>query len=104
MEHPFLRTLAIVSLSSMLFVQIAQATVTEETQDPYIDPYTDDSSIQLTLSGELSMGNAVLQWTKYEGEDLYYAYSRTDSGRYLFVIFIHKLFICKQCINLWLLF
>ena len=27
---------------------------------------------------------------KYEGEDLYYAYSRTDSGRYLFVIFIYK--------------
>jgi hypothetical protein len=28
---------------------------------------------------------------KYEGEDLYYAYGRTDSGRYLFVVFIYKL-------------
>jgi uncharacterized DUF497 family protein len=27
---------------------------------------------------------------KYEGEDLYYAYGRTDSGRYLLVIFIYK--------------
>jgi len=27
---------------------------------------------------------------KYEGEDLYYAYGRTDSGRYLFVVFIYK--------------
>jgi len=66
MEHAFLRGLAIVSLSSLLFIQIAQATVTEETQDPY----TDDPSIQITLSGELSLGNAVLQWTKYEGGDL----------------------------------
>jgi uncharacterized DUF497 family protein len=28
---------------------------------------------------------------KYEGEDLYYAYGRTDNGRYLFVVFIYKL-------------
>jgi len=28
---------------------------------------------------------------KYEGEDLYYAYGRNDSGRYLFVVFIYKL-------------
>ena len=27
---------------------------------------------------------------KFEGEDLYYAYGRTDSGRYLFVVFIYK--------------
>jgi len=27
---------------------------------------------------------------KYEGEDLYYAYGRTDAGRYLFVVFIYK--------------
>ncbi len=27
---------------------------------------------------------------KYEGEDLYYAYGRTDSGRYLVVIFVYK--------------
>jgi hypothetical protein len=27
---------------------------------------------------------------KYAGEDLYYAYGRTDSGRYLLVIFIYK--------------
>lgn len=27
---------------------------------------------------------------KYAGEDLYYAYGRTDSGRYLFVVFIYK--------------
>lgn len=27
---------------------------------------------------------------KYEGEDLYYAYGRTDSGRYLLVVFIYK--------------
>ncbi len=27
---------------------------------------------------------------RYEGEDLYYAYGRTDSGRYLFVVFIYK--------------
>jgi uncharacterized DUF497 family protein len=27
---------------------------------------------------------------KFEGEDLYYAYGRTDSGRYLLVIFIYK--------------
>ncbi|MBN2090087.1 BrnT family toxin [candidate division KSB1 bacterium] len=27
---------------------------------------------------------------KYEGEDLYYAYGQTDSGRYLLVIFIYK--------------
>ncbi len=26
----------------------------------------------------------------YEGEDLYYAYGRTDNGRYLFVVFIYK--------------
>ena len=28
---------------------------------------------------------------KYKGEDLYYAYGRTDSGRFLFVVFIYKL-------------
>lgn len=27
---------------------------------------------------------------KYEGENLYYAYGRTDSGRYLLVVFIYK--------------
>ncbi len=27
---------------------------------------------------------------KYAGEDLYYAYGRTDNGRYLFVVFIYK--------------
>lgn len=27
---------------------------------------------------------------KYEGEDLYYAYGRTDSGRFLLVIFVYK--------------
>jgi hypothetical protein len=27
---------------------------------------------------------------KFEGEDLYYAYGRTDSGRYVLVIFITK--------------
>ncbi len=27
---------------------------------------------------------------KFEGEDLYYAYGRTDSGRYVLVIFIYK--------------
>lgn len=27
---------------------------------------------------------------KYEGEDLYYAYGQTDSGRYLLVVFIYK--------------
>jgi len=26
----------------------------------------------------------------YRGEDLYYAYGRTDAGRYLFVVFIYK--------------
>jgi hypothetical protein len=28
---------------------------------------------------------------KYKGEDLYYAYGRNDSGRYLFVVFIYKI-------------
>jgi len=27
---------------------------------------------------------------KHKGEDLYYAYGRADSGRYLFVVFIYK--------------
>ena len=27
---------------------------------------------------------------KYEGEDLYYAYGRTDEGRYLVVVFLYK--------------
>ena len=27
---------------------------------------------------------------KHRGEDLYYAYGRTDSGRYLFVVFVYK--------------
>ena len=27
---------------------------------------------------------------KFEGEDLYYAYGQTDSGRYVFVVFIYK--------------
>lgn len=27
---------------------------------------------------------------KFKGEDLYYAYGRADSGRYLFVVFIYK--------------
>ncbi len=27
---------------------------------------------------------------KFEGEDLYYAYGRSDSGRYLLVIFVYK--------------
>jgi uncharacterized DUF497 family protein len=27
---------------------------------------------------------------KFEGEDLYYAYGRTDSGRYLLVVFVYK--------------
>ena len=27
---------------------------------------------------------------KYAGEDLYYAYGRTDNGRYLFIVFIYK--------------
>ena len=27
---------------------------------------------------------------RFEGEDLYYAYGRTDSGRYLLVMFIYK--------------
>ena len=27
---------------------------------------------------------------KFEGEDLYYAYGQTDSGRYLIVVFIYK--------------
>lgn len=27
---------------------------------------------------------------KFEGEDLYYAYGQTDSGRYLLVVFIYK--------------
>ena len=27
---------------------------------------------------------------KIEGEDLYYAYGQTDSGRYLLVVFIYK--------------
>lgn len=27
---------------------------------------------------------------RFEGEDLYYAYGRTDLGRYLFVVFILK--------------
>ena len=26
----------------------------------------------------------------YEGEDLYYAYGRTDDGRYLVVVFVYK--------------
>jgi len=27
---------------------------------------------------------------KFKGEDLYYAYGRTDVGRYLFIVFIYK--------------
>lgn len=27
---------------------------------------------------------------KYAGEDLYYAYGQTDSGRYLIIVFIYK--------------
>ncbi len=27
---------------------------------------------------------------KFEGEDLYYAYGKTDSGRYLLVVFVYK--------------
>ncbi|MFQ5629941.1 MAG: BrnT family toxin [bacterium] len=27
---------------------------------------------------------------KFKGEDLYYAYGRTDRGRYLFIVFIYK--------------
>ena len=27
---------------------------------------------------------------KFQGEYLYYAYGRTDSGRYLFIVFIYK--------------
>jgi uncharacterized protein len=27
---------------------------------------------------------------KFEGDNLYYAYGRTDSGRYVFVVFIYK--------------
>ena len=27
----------------------------------------------------------------FDGEDLYYAYGRTESGRYVFIVFIYKL-------------
>ena len=27
---------------------------------------------------------------KMEGEDLYYAYGRSDNGRYIFIVFIYK--------------
>jgi len=46
---------------------------TEPEKDPTDsnDPYTDDSSIQITLTGELNeLGKAELNWTQYDGEDL----------------------------------
>ena len=30
------------------------------------------------------------QQGKFKGEDVYYAYGQTESGRYLFVVFIYK--------------
>lgn len=47
----------------------AQGTVSED-QTPD-DPYTNDETIEITLTGELNdLGKADLQWTMYEGEDL----------------------------------
>lgn len=66
MKKLLMRTLAIMSLSSLLFVQMASAVVSETE-----DPYTDDPAIEVTVEGSLNAeGKADLSWSEYQGDDL----------------------------------
>ncbi|MFC1656002.1 S-layer homology domain-containing protein [Patescibacteria group bacterium] len=66
----------------------AAGTVSEETpkEEPVSDPYTDDETIQITLTGQLNdLGKADLQWTMYEGGDLKWykvVHSQTNDAAY----------------------
>jgi hypothetical protein len=60
MKNPFTRGLAILALSSLMFIQVAQAITT--------DLYTDDTAITITLSGSLNAeGKVDLSWSQYTG-------------------------------------
>ncbi len=66
----------------------AEGTVSTETPTDKTanDPYTDDASIEITLTGELNdLGKADLQWTMYEGSDLKWykiVHSQTNAEAY----------------------
>ena len=79
MKNPFTRGLAILALSSLFTLQIAQAT-TGETEDPY----TDDSAITVTLTGSLNAdGNVNLSWSQYTGANFMWykvVTSQTDNS------------------------
>lgn len=65
MKHLLVRAIAVIGLSSLLFVNIATAVETTTT-----DPYTDDPSITVTLEGSLNVdGKAELSWNQYEGSN-----------------------------------
>ncbi|MBA4337069.1 hypothetical protein C0416_04855 [bacterium] len=62
------------------------STTTTTTEEPVSDPYTDDSTISITLTGELNEeGKADLTWTKYDGADLKWykvVHSQTNASAY----------------------
>lgn len=65
----------------------SEGTVSEEEKEETVsDPYTDDLSIQITLSGELNdLEKAELQWTMYEGDDFKWykvVHSQTNDAAY----------------------
>lgn len=67
MKHTLMRTIAAFALSSLLFTSVASAVVTESTDDPY----TDDASVAVTLTGSLNAeGKVDLSWDEYQGGDL----------------------------------
>jgi len=70
MKRVLARTIASFAISSFLFAGVASAIVAE-TNTSSEDPYTDDSSVAVTLEGSLDENNNVnLSWTKYQGENL----------------------------------
>lgn len=62
------------------------AGTTTTTEKPVSDPYTNDSTISITLNGKLNAeGKADLTWTKYEGADLKWykvVHSQTNDSAY----------------------
>lgn len=67
MKQTLIRTIVAFALSSMLFTSVASAVITESTDDPY----TDDSTVAVTLEGTLNAeGKVDLSWSQYQGEDL----------------------------------
>ncbi|MCD6109841.1 S-layer homology domain-containing protein [bacterium] len=70
MKHILTRTITAFAISSLMFASVASAVVTDANNSTE-DPYTDNSSVAVTLEGSLNNdGNVDLSWSKYQGEDL----------------------------------